>query len=44
MRPNISGALEGRIEERIDDSSFDSAGEYIRYCVRRELEEEGGGA
>jgi len=39
MRPHISGSLEAKVEERMEDSSFDTAGEYVRYCIRKELDD-----
>ena len=38
FRPTIKGKLEEEIEEHMEDAGFDSGNDFVRYCVRKELE------
>lgn len=39
FRPSIDGRLEEQTEDLMEAAGFDDKGEFIRYCVRRQLEE-----
>ena len=41
MRPNITGKLEEQINEAAEERGFNNGGAFIRFCVRKELDNTG---
>ena len=38
MRPDVTGRLEQRINDELEDAGFDNGADFVRYCVRKELD------
>lgn len=39
LRPSIKGVLEDQVEEYMEDAGFESPASFVRYCVRKEIEQ-----